>query len=212
MLPGVTLPASLAVLLGALRPCFTAPSFRMFCGLAAGLAGQVRRRTVAGMLLGAGLARAWPHDRAHYFFARACLADRRAGPGRRPARGAAAGAGLVALLAAAFPGRPIDVVADPAYHGPAPARSSSAAPATCPARRRRAGRPAAPARDGTARSDTRRAGSSPGRARYPRPCPGPAPAARGGPARSRSAVRRSRHRWPAGLPACPRPAAAAQPG
>jgi hypothetical protein len=71
MLPGVTLPASLAVLLGALRPCFTAPSFRTFCGLAAGLAGQVRRRTVCGMLLGAGLARAWPHDRAHYFFARA---------------------------------------------------------------------------------------------------------------------------------------------
>src|ERR1700722_3069803 len=71
MLPGVTLPASLAGLLGALRPCFTAPSFATFCGLAAGLAGQVRRRTVVGMLLGAGLARAWPHDRAHYFFARA---------------------------------------------------------------------------------------------------------------------------------------------
>jgi DDE superfamily endonuclease len=71
MLPGLTLPASLAGLLGALRPCFTAPSFRTFCGLAAGLAGQVRRRTVCGMLLGAGLAGAWPHDRAHYFFARA---------------------------------------------------------------------------------------------------------------------------------------------
>jgi hypothetical protein len=71
MLPGVTLPASLAALLGALRPCFTAPSFRTFCGLAAGLAGQVQRRTVCGMLLGGGLARAWPHDRAHYFFARA---------------------------------------------------------------------------------------------------------------------------------------------
>jgi SRSO17 transposase len=71
MLPGVSLPASLAVLLGALRPCFTAPSFRTFCGLTAGLAGQVRRRTVCGMLLGADLARAWPHDRAHYFFARA---------------------------------------------------------------------------------------------------------------------------------------------
>src|SRR6516164_225525 len=71
MLPGVTLPASLAVLLGALRPCFTAPSFVTFCGLAAGLAGQVRRRTVVGMLLGAALQRAWPHDRAHYFFARA---------------------------------------------------------------------------------------------------------------------------------------------
>src|SRR5580692_5161543 len=71
MLPGLTLPASLAVLLGALRPCFTARSFVTFCGLAAGLAGQARRRTVAGMLLGAGLSRAWPHDRAHYFFARA---------------------------------------------------------------------------------------------------------------------------------------------
>jgi hypothetical protein len=71
MLPGVTLPASLAVLLGALRPCFTAPSFVTFCGLAAGLAGQVRRRTVVGMLLGAALQRAWPHDRAHYFLARA---------------------------------------------------------------------------------------------------------------------------------------------
>jgi hypothetical protein len=71
MLPGLTLPASPAGLPGALRPCFTAPSFRTFCGLAAGLAGQVRRRTVCGMLLGSGLARAWPHDRAHYFFARA---------------------------------------------------------------------------------------------------------------------------------------------
>ena len=39
--------------------------------MAAGLAGQVRRRTVCRMLLSADLARAWPHDRAHYFFARA---------------------------------------------------------------------------------------------------------------------------------------------
>jgi hypothetical protein len=71
MPPGLTLPASLAVLPGALRPCFTAPSFATFCGLTAGLSGQVQRRTVCGMLLGAGLARAWPHARAHYFFARA---------------------------------------------------------------------------------------------------------------------------------------------
>jgi hypothetical protein len=71
MLPSLTLPSSLTELLGALRPCFTARSFATFCGLAAGLAGQVRRRTVAGMLLGAGLSRAWPHDRAHYFFSRA---------------------------------------------------------------------------------------------------------------------------------------------
>jgi len=71
MLPELTLPASLVLLLGALRPCFTRPSFGTFCGLAAGLAGQPRRRTVTGMLLGAGLSRCWPHDRAHYFFARA---------------------------------------------------------------------------------------------------------------------------------------------
>ena len=71
MLPGVTLPASLAGLLGGLRPCFTGPSFATFCGLVAGLCGQVRRRTVCGMLLGAGVSRVWPHDRAHYFFARA---------------------------------------------------------------------------------------------------------------------------------------------
>jgi hypothetical protein len=214
MLPGLTLPASLAGLLGALRPCFTAPSFATFCGLAAGLAGQVRRRTVVGMLLGADLAQAWPHDRAHYFFARArWQADelglavarlvvlllvppagpltvavddsvfRRSGrkvhgagwqydgsspsqnklsfgtcfvtcgivvhlpfctrpvclpvlarlilPGKKPqvknrkraapASGTkvSAAAELVALLAAAFPGRAIHVVADAAYHGPA---------------------------------------------------------------------------------------------
>src|SRR5215470_14060083 len=214
MLPGVRLPGSLAELLGALRPVFTAPSFATFCGLTAGLAGQVRRRTVCGMLLGADLARAWPHDRAHYFFARArWQADdlgvavarlvvpllvpagepltvavddsvfRRSGrkvygagwqydgsspsqnrlsfgtcfvtcgivvrlpfctrpvclpvlarlvlPGKKararnrkkaaPASGTKVSAAteLVTLLAAAFPGRPIPVVADAAYHGPA---------------------------------------------------------------------------------------------
>ena len=71
MLPPLNLPVSLLGVLMALRPCFTAPSFTTFCGLAAGLAGQVRRRTVVGMLLGACLQRAWPHDRAHYFFSRA---------------------------------------------------------------------------------------------------------------------------------------------
>ena len=214
MLPGLTLPASLAGLLGSLRPVFTGPSYRTFCGLVAGLAGQVRRRTVCGMLLGAGLSRCWPHDRAHYFFARArwdldelglavarlvvallvpagaavtVAVDDSVFPrcGRKvygaawqhdgsspakdklsfgtcfvtagilvvlpfcsrpvclpvlvrlhvPGRGTAAGkarkrdpapastvscaAELVALLAAAFPGRRIDVVADAHYHGPA---------------------------------------------------------------------------------------------
>ena len=59
------------------------------------------------MLLGAGLARAWPHDRAHYFFDRA--------------RWEASELGLAAarLVAEAFPGRTVHVVADAAYHGPA---------------------------------------------------------------------------------------------
>jgi len=71
MLPSLNLPVSLLGVLVMVRPCFTAPTFTTFCGLVAGLAGQVRRRTVVGMLLGACLQRAWPHDRAHYFFSRA---------------------------------------------------------------------------------------------------------------------------------------------
>jgi hypothetical protein len=71
VLPSLNLPASLLEVLSVLRPCFTAPGFVTFCGLVAGLAGRARRRTVAGMLLGAALQHAWPHDRAHYFFARA---------------------------------------------------------------------------------------------------------------------------------------------
>jgi hypothetical protein len=67
MLPALNLPGSLLEILSVLRPCFTARPFVTFCGLA----GQTRRRTVTGMLLGACLQRAWPHDRAHYFFARA---------------------------------------------------------------------------------------------------------------------------------------------
>jgi hypothetical protein len=203
MLPGLNLPASLLCLLNELRPCFTAPGFATFCGLVAGMAGRVRRRTVAGMLLGGCLQYAWPHDRAHYFFARARWeldqlglavaqlavllvtepgADLRVAVddsvfrrcGRRvhgagwqhdgsspamsklsygncfvtaailarlpfcgrevclpvlarlhlPGKGAGPGkvetaAALVSLLALAFPGRVIHVVADAAYHGPA---------------------------------------------------------------------------------------------
>ena len=71
MLPSLNLPASLLEILSVARPCFTAPGFVTFCGLLAGLAGRVRRRTVVGMLPGGCLQHAWPHDRAHDFFARA---------------------------------------------------------------------------------------------------------------------------------------------
>ena len=73
MLPDATLqvPASLMTLLSAFAPLFTVPSFRTFCGLACGFLAQPGKRTVCGMLTGAGLSRAWPHDRAHRFFSRA---------------------------------------------------------------------------------------------------------------------------------------------
>jgi DDE superfamily endonuclease len=73
MLPdaAVPVPASLMTLLAAFSPLFTAPSFRTFSMLACGFLAQSGKRTVCGMLTGAGLSRLWPHDRAHYFFARA---------------------------------------------------------------------------------------------------------------------------------------------
>ena len=73
MLPDGTppVPASLMTLLAVFSPLFTAPSFRTFTMLACGFLAQPGRRTVCGMLAGAGLSRLWPHDRAHSFFSRA---------------------------------------------------------------------------------------------------------------------------------------------
>jgi hypothetical protein len=73
MLPDATLPVpgSLASVLACLAPLFTVPSFRTFTMLACGFLAQTGKRTVCGMLAGAGLSRIWPHDRAHWFFARA---------------------------------------------------------------------------------------------------------------------------------------------
>ena len=70
MLPDMV-PASLMTLLAAFSPLFTAPSFRTFTALACGFLAQPGKRTVCGMLSGAGLSRLWPHDRAHWFFSRA---------------------------------------------------------------------------------------------------------------------------------------------
>ena len=73
MLPdaAVPAPASLMTLLAVCAPLFTAPSFRTFTMLACGFLAQSGKRTVCGMLTGAGLSRLWSHDRAHYFFSRA---------------------------------------------------------------------------------------------------------------------------------------------
>ena len=71
MLPGATVPRSLADLLAVFRPCFTAPTSPTFVGLLVGLIAQTRRRTVCGMLTGAGLDQIWHHSRAHRMFANA---------------------------------------------------------------------------------------------------------------------------------------------
>ena len=71
MLPGATVPCSLAGLLAVFRPCFTAPTFQTFVGLVVGLIAQTRRRTVCGMLTGAGLDQVWHHSRAHRLFTNA---------------------------------------------------------------------------------------------------------------------------------------------
>ena len=71
MLPEKTIPPSLSALLLVCRSCFTAPTFRTFSALLTGMIAQTRRRTVCGMLLGAGLERLWHHTRAHRLFSTA---------------------------------------------------------------------------------------------------------------------------------------------
>jgi hypothetical protein len=71
MLQLQTLPAALSKLLTAFRGCFTVPTFGTFVALLTGLIAQPGRRTVCGMLVGAGLNGIWHHQRAHRFFSRA---------------------------------------------------------------------------------------------------------------------------------------------
>jgi hypothetical protein len=65
------LPGSLLRVLEPFRPCFTAPTFNTFVTLLAGMIAQPAKKTVCGMLSGAGLAGMWHHSRAHRFFATA---------------------------------------------------------------------------------------------------------------------------------------------
>ncbi|MGW1750501.1 transposase [Streptomyces sp. NPDC002092] len=70
MLASPAVPASLLAVPKNLN-VFTASSFATFTATVTGLVAETRAGTVTGMLTGAGLARAWPHDRAHSFFSRA---------------------------------------------------------------------------------------------------------------------------------------------
>ena len=69
MLPGLTLPASWRSLLEVFRPAFRRGStFALFALLATGLAARTTRRTVVGMLAGAGMAAAVSFHSACRFF------------------------------------------------------------------------------------------------------------------------------------------------
>jgi hypothetical protein len=71
MLQVETVPPSLSGLLAALRPCFTAPSFRTFVTVVAGLIAAPGRRTVTGWWSAAGQAGVRHHARAYWFLGRA---------------------------------------------------------------------------------------------------------------------------------------------
>ena len=69
MLPGLTLPASWRSLLDVFRPAFRRGStFALFALLATGSAARTTRRTVVGMLAGAGMAAAVSFHSACRFF------------------------------------------------------------------------------------------------------------------------------------------------
>jgi len=70
-MPTPSLPRSLADLLAAFGPCFTAPTMRTFQALVAGFLTQPGQRTVTGMLAGARLAGRRHHDLGYRFFATA---------------------------------------------------------------------------------------------------------------------------------------------
>ena len=64
-------PVSLDGLLSLFRCCFSQPWFHAFRAMVVGQVGQMGRRTVCGMLVGARLSGVWDHCRAHRFFSRA---------------------------------------------------------------------------------------------------------------------------------------------
>jgi hypothetical protein len=79
MLRVPTLPGAFTRVLATFRPCFTASGFETFTMMVAGLVAQPVRRTVCGMLTGAGMARIWHHRRAHRFFSHARWNPQRVG-------------------------------------------------------------------------------------------------------------------------------------
>ena len=81
MLPGVTLPASLAAVLQNLRGVFTAPSFATFAALATGLIANAGAGTATGMLS----RRRRPRPRCQTTTARPAWGHGRRGGARRSA-------------------------------------------------------------------------------------------------------------------------------
>src|SRR5687767_11737218 len=77
MLPAPTLPESWRALLDAFRPAFRrSRTFALFALLATGLVTQTTRRTVVGMLAGAGMAAAVSFHAVCRFFSQPCVGHR----------------------------------------------------------------------------------------------------------------------------------------
>ncbi len=79
MLPEPAVPPWLMALVSRLG-AFTSSSLRAFVALLTGLGAASGKRTVTGVLTAAGLSRAWSHDRARAFFARAAWNPEVLGP------------------------------------------------------------------------------------------------------------------------------------
>src|ERR687886_2697846 len=71
--PPLIVPESFALVLAACAPCFTAPTYRVFCHLVAGWVHCTGRHTVTGVAVAAGTGViGWRHVSAfHRFFGRA---------------------------------------------------------------------------------------------------------------------------------------------
>src|SRR5439155_1618029 len=97
---------SLAMLVEVFGSCFTVPTLATFRVLLAGLIAQTGRRTVCGMLVGAGGAEWMPHDRAHRLLSQAAWSIDQEGLAPAPL-----------IVDRPFPDRSVHVAADAAYHG-----------------------------------------------------------------------------------------------
>ena len=213
-MPPLIVPELFALVLAAFAPCFTAPSYRVFCHLVAGWLHCPGRHTVTGVAVAAGAGVVgWRHVSAfHRFFGRGEVGAGRAGEGGLHAGAAGAAGGRAARRAGGRqPGaqggqghragldapRPVALVAPPPVQ-PLRARVGGRGPVAAAALRRH-GRPARGGPPAACSGCSSAAGGATAGMRPPARAPRPAHGTRGRAPPSRP-TRRSAppsRRWPA---------------